>query len=47
MQRHLTIEVNRQSRRVLQIRGKYNRSFFATKLREIAEWAEENQLRYR
>lgn len=47
MQRHLTIEVNRQSRRVVKVRGKYNRSFSGVRLREIVQWAEDHQLRYR
>lgn len=46
MRRHLTIEVDRQSRRVRQIRGKNNRYLFGTRLMGVVQWAADNRLRY-
>jgi hypothetical protein len=41
----LTIEVERSSRRVVQARGKWNRSPDATEYRVLEEWAKRNELR--
>lgn len=41
----LTIEVERESRRVVQVRGKWNRRPDATEYRVLEEWAKRNELK--
>ena len=41
----LTIEVDRESRQVVQVRGKWNRHPDATEYRVLEDWAKRNELR--
>lgn len=41
---HLTIEVNRQSRKIIQVRGKWNQSFAPERIPLLRKWAHELDL---
>ncbi|MES2920987.1 MAG: PcfJ domain-containing protein [Verrucomicrobiota bacterium] len=41
---HLTIEVNRQSRKIIEVRGKWNQSFAAGRIPLLRKWAHEMKL---
>ena len=41
---HLTIEVNRQSRKIIQVRGKWNQSFAPGRIPLLRKWAHEMEL---
>ena len=42
---HLTIEVNRETRKVVQVRGKWNRTYLPERIPQLREWAAEMEMK--